>query len=43
MGMLFIIMSVAAILVMVYALYSALRLKSKIPGGKVKSTWNVLT
>ncbi len=43
MAMLFVILSAAAILVMVYALYSALSLKSKIPGGKVKSTWNVLT
>ena len=43
MEILFIILSVAAILVMVYALYSALTLKRKIPGGKVKSTWNVLT
>ncbi|HUK99427.1 MAG TPA: hypothetical protein VLX29_01085 [Nitrospirota bacterium] len=43
MEMLFIILSVAAVLVMVYALYCALTLKSKIPGGKVKATWNVLT
>jgi hypothetical protein len=43
MEMLFIILSVAAVLVMVYALYSALTLKSRIPGGKVKSKWNVLT
>jgi hypothetical protein len=40
---LFLLLSIAAILVMVYALYSALTLKSKIPGGKAKSTWNVLT
>ena len=43
MQILFLTLSVAAILVMLYALYSALSLKSKIPGGKVKSTWNVLT
>ncbi len=40
---LFLVLSVAAILVMLYALYSAFTLKGKIPGGKVKSTWNVLT
>jgi hypothetical protein len=40
---LFLLLSIVAILVMVYALYTALALKSKIPGGKVKSTWNVLT
>ena len=38
----FLVLSVAAVLVMVYALYSALVLKSKIHGGKVKSTWNTL-
>lgn len=43
MQILFLTLSVAAILVMLYALYSALALKTKIPGGKVKSTWNVLT
>ncbi len=43
MQILFLTLSVAAILVMLYALYSALALKSKVPGGKVKSTWNVLT
>ena len=40
---LFLVLSIAAILTMVYALYAALSLKSKIPGGKVKSTWNILT
>ena len=40
---LFLLLSGTAVLVMVYALYSALSLKSKIPGGKVKSTWNMLT
>jgi hypothetical protein len=40
---LFLVLSSAAILVMVYALYSALTLKDKIPGGKVKSAWNLLT
>jgi len=33
---LFLVLSVAAILVMLYALYSSFALKSKIPGGKVK-------
>jgi len=40
---LFLVLSIAAILTMVYALYTAFSLKSKIPGGKVKSTWNMLT
>ena len=40
---LFLVLSSAAILIMVYALYSALTLKDKIPGGKVKSAWNLLT
>ena len=40
---LFLVLSSAAILAMVYALYSALTLKDKIPGGKVKSAWNLLT
>jgi len=40
---LFLLLSGAAVLVMVYALYSALSLRSKIPGGKVKSAWNLLT
>jgi hypothetical protein len=40
---LFLFLSVAAILVMLYALYSSLALKNKIPGGKVKETWNILT
>ncbi len=43
MEILFLLLSGTAVLVMVYALYSALSLKSKIPGGKVKSTWNMLT
>lgn len=40
---LFLVLSVAAILVMLYALYSSFALKHKIPGGKVKETWNILT
>ncbi len=43
MEILFIILGVVAILVMVYAFYSALTLKIRIPGGRVKSKWNVLT
>jgi hypothetical protein len=39
----FLVLSSAAIAVMFYALYSAVSLRNKIPGGKVKSTWNVLT
>jgi hypothetical protein len=42
MKILFLVLSIAAILVMLYALYSSFTLKSKIPGGKVKSTWNIL-
>ncbi len=43
MGKIFIVLSSAAILVMFYALYSAVSLRNKIPGGKVKSTWSFLT
>lgn len=43
MEILFLVLSVASILVMLYALYSSFTLKSKIPGGKVKSTWEVLS
>jgi len=39
---LFLVLSNAAIVVMLYGLYSAFSLKGKIPGGKVKSTWNIL-
>lgn len=38
----FLVLSVAAILVMLYALYSSFTLKNKIPGGKVKDTWSIL-
>ncbi|MHB8846361.1 MAG: hypothetical protein ACYC7L_16630 [Nitrospirota bacterium] len=40
---LFLLLSIAAILVMVYALYSSFTLKNKVPGGKVRETWNILT
>lgn len=39
---LFLVLSVTAIAVMFYALFSALALRKKIPGGKVKSTFTVL-
>jgi hypothetical protein len=38
----FLILSVLSILVMFYALVTALGLRNKIPGGKVRSTWNTL-
>ncbi len=42
MEMFFYLLSVSSIVVMFYALYSAFILKHKVPGGKVKSTWNFL-
>ena len=39
----FYILSVASIGVMAYALYRVLVLRRRIPGGVVKSTWNVMT
>ncbi len=42
MEMLFLLLSVASIAVMLYALYSVFVLRHKIPGGKVRSTWNFL-
>jgi hypothetical protein len=39
---LFLLLSISAILVMLYALYSSFALKHKVPGGKVKSTWGIL-
>jgi hypothetical protein len=39
----FLVLSVSSIFVMFYALYTALILRNKVPGGKVKSTWGVLT
>jgi len=43
MDTIFLVLSSAAILVMFYALYSAVSLRKKVPGGKVKSTWSTLT
>ncbi len=39
----FLVLSITSIFVMCYALYSALILRHKVPGGKVRSTWNFLT
>lgn len=39
----FLSLSVSAIAVMFYALFRTLTLRNKVPGGKVKSTWNFLT
>lgn len=36
------LVSVAAILVMLYALWQVIRLKREVPGGVVGRTWNVL-
>jgi len=43
MDILFLFLSISAIAVMFYALYSAFILRHRVPGGKVKSTWNFLT
>jgi hypothetical protein len=43
MDTMFLVLSVLSILVMFYALYSAFVLRHRVPGGKVKSTWNFLT
>jgi len=42
MEVLFLVLSISAIVVMLYALYSSFTLKNKVPGGKVKKTWGVL-
>jgi len=42
MEMVFLALSVLSIAVMLYALYSVFVLRHKIPGGKVKSTWDFL-
>jgi hypothetical protein len=42
MEMVFLVLSVLSIAVMLYALYSVFVLRHKIPGGKVKATWNFL-
>lgn len=43
MEMIFLALSVSSILVMFYALYAAMILRNKVPGGKIKSTWGLLT
>jgi hypothetical protein len=43
MEMIFLALSVLSIAVMLYALYSVFVLRHKIPGGKVKSTWDFLS
>lgn len=43
MELVFLTLSILSIMVMLYALYSVFVLKNKIPGGKVKATWNFLT
>lgn len=42
MEILFLALSVSSVLVMFYALYCAFQLKERVPGGKVKSTWDFL-
>jgi hypothetical protein len=42
MDVVFLFLSIAAIVVMLYALYSSFTLRNKIPGGKVKKTWGIL-
>jgi hypothetical protein len=42
MEMLFLGLSIASILIMFYAVYSAFALRDRVPGGKVKSTWSFL-
>lgn len=42
MEVVFLVLSISAILVMLYALYSSISLKKKVPGGKVKETWGIL-
>jgi hypothetical protein len=43
MDIIFLALSVLSIGVMLYALYMALILRHRVPGGKVRSTWNVLS
>jgi hypothetical protein len=39
---LFLVLSISSIIVMLYALYSVMMLRKKIPGGVVRNTWNIL-
>jgi hypothetical protein len=43
MEILFLLLSVLSIAVMLYALYNVFVLRHKIPGGKIKATWNFLS
>ena len=43
MDMIFLALSLSSIVVMLYALYKAVVLRNRVPGGKVKSTWNFLS
>ncbi len=43
MELLFLVLSVGAVAVMLFALFRAFALRSRIPGGKVKETWNMLS
>jgi hypothetical protein len=40
---LFLVLSLLSIGVMLYALYKAFILRHRVPGGKVRSTWNILS
>ncbi|MCK9420170.1 MAG: hypothetical protein M0R70_12405 [Nitrospirae bacterium] len=40
---LFLALSISSIGVMLYALYKAFILRHRVPGGKVRSTWNILS
>jgi hypothetical protein len=42
MNNLFLALSISAIIVMLYAFYSVMMLRKKIPGGVVRKTWNIL-
>lgn len=43
MDIIFLALSVSSIVVMFYALYIAFVLRDRVPGGKVKSTWSILS
>jgi hypothetical protein len=40
---LFLVLSAISIGIMLFALYKAFVLRTRVPGGKVRSTWNMLT
>jgi hypothetical protein len=39
----FLVLSIGAIAIMFFAMYQAIVMKKKVPGGKVKSTWDLLS